>query len=231
MSWTRSIDPRVKLAYLFLGTALILLAPSLMALVVIESLLVLLILDHRIFKNWLRLLRTTGLLLVTIWGINYYLVTSGDLLASSNAVIRIFSFFTLFFLFSSSVEPDMLAQALVSLKVPYSFSWQLATAYRFIPVFEAESRRIVEAQLSRGAPLDHRLIPRLRSSIALVIPFLTGTLTKSDQLAEALVTRAWNPHAPRTNLFPLQFSACDYIAVLILSALVVVIFVSVLPVL
>lgn len=226
MSWTRSIDPRVKLAYLLLGTVLILLARSLIALVVIESLLILLILDHRIFKSWLRLLRTTGLFLVTIWGINYYLVTSGNLLASSNAVIRIFCFFTLFFLFSSSVEPDMLAQALVSLKVPYSFSWQLATAYRFIPLFEVESRRIVEAQLSRGAPLDRRLIPRLRSSIALIIPFLTGTLIKSDQLAEALATRAWNPHAPRTNLFPLQFSACDYIALLILGSLIAIIFAS-----
>ncbi|MFQ5979764.1 MAG: energy-coupling factor transporter transmembrane component T family protein [Candidatus Heimdallarchaeota archaeon] len=222
MSWTRPFDPRVKLAYLLLGTTLIFLAQTLVALLVIEGLLICLILDHRIFRNWLRLLRTTGLFLVIIWAINYYLVTSGNLIASSHAIIRILCFFTLFFLFSSSVEPDVLAQALISLKVPYSFSWQLATAYRFVPLFETQSRRIVEAQLSRGAPIDRGIIPRLKGSIALVVPLLTGTLIKSEQLAEGLAARAWNPRAPRTNLFPLHFSARDYFAVLFLGLILII---------
>ena len=212
MSWTKPIDPRVKIASLFSGTIVILLAQSLTMLVVIELLLILLILDHRAFGSWLRLLRVAGLFLLIIWGINYYLVTAGDLLSATNAVVRVLCFFTIFFLFSSSVEPDVLGQALTTLKMPYSLSWQLATAYRFIPLFEDESRRIVNAQLSRGVPLDRGLISRFKGIIALVIPFLTGTLIKSEQLAEALVARAWDPHAPRTCLYPLRMVARDYVA-------------------
>ncbi|MFX0117628.1 MAG: energy-coupling factor transporter transmembrane component T family protein [Candidatus Hodarchaeota archaeon] len=222
MSWTRPIDPRVKLAYFFLGTAIIFLAQTLFMLVALEILLIFLILDHRIFRSWLRLLRNTGFFLLIIWGINYYIITSGNLLDSTSAIMRILCFFTLFFLFSSSVDPDVLAQALISLKVPYSFAWQLATAYRFIPVFEAESRRIVEAQLSRGVPLDRGLFSRLKSSIALIVPLLSGTLIKSEQLAEALAARAWDPYEPRTNLFPLRFAARDYVAVFIFSGILII---------
>ena len=101
MSWTKPIDPRVKIAYLFSGTIVILLAQSLTMLVVIELLLILLILDHRAFGSWLRLLRVAGLFLLIIWGINYYLVTAGDLLSATNAVVRVLCFFTKLFLFSS----------------------------------------------------------------------------------------------------------------------------------
>ena len=70
----------------------------------------------------------------------------------------------------------------------------------------------MNAQLSRGVPLDRGLISRFKGIIALVIPFLTGTLIKSEQLAEALVARAWDPHAPRTCLYPLRMVTRDYVA-------------------
>ncbi len=217
LSGTQDVDPRVKILFLIVVMILIFLSRSLDQLFLLEFLILLVIFDHGLLKKWLKFTVSVIFFLIIIIGINYLIVSPGNVSAAIEAGFRILCFFSLMFWFSSSVQPDHLAQALTSLKLPYSLSWQLATAYRFIPLFETETKRVVEAQLSRGIPLDKGIFPRIKGSINLVIPLLANTLIKSDQLAEALVTRSWDPRKKRTNLYPLKMHSYDYFILTIIT--------------
>ena len=216
MSLTKTIDPRLKLFYLFSLIILIFLSKSLIHLLSCELLILVVIIDQGIVKKWLKFSVSVSILLILIIGVNYWLIVPGDENTAFIAALRIFCYFSVMFWFSSSVEPDTLAQILTALKIPYAFSWQLSTAYRFIPLLELETKKVVEAQVSRGIPLDRGFVTRIKSTIKLIIPLLASTLTKSDQLAEALIVRGWNPKIKRTELYPLKMRPIEYCIFIVL---------------
>ena len=92
----------------------------------------------------------------------------------------------------------------------------LSIALRFIPTLLDETNRIIKAQESRGADFKHgSIIKRFAAIISLVIPLFVSAIERSEELANSMEARGYDPRAKRTRYKVLKFSWRDLIALLL----------------
>ncbi len=86
----------------------------------------------------------------------------------------------------------------------------IAIALRFIPTLLEETMRIMKAQASRGVDfLNGKLQEKLRAIIALIVPLFISAFQRSEELANAMEARGYNPSAPRTRYRQLVWKTRD----------------------
>ena len=111
----------------------------------------------------------------------------------------------------------------------HEIAMTLSIALRFIPTLLDETERIMKAQASRGVDFNHGgLFKRFGAVIALIIPLFVSALERSEELANAMIVRGYDPRAKRTRYRLLRFSWRDIIAFLLVGlafAAVIVMFV------
>lgn len=111
----------------------------------------------------------------------------------------------------------------------HEIAMTLSIALRFIPTLLDETERIMKAQASRGVDFNHGgLFKRFGAIVALIIPLFVSALERSEELANAMIVRGYDPKAKRTRYRLLKFSWRDIIAFLFIGALfagVIVLFV------
>lgn len=103
----------------------------------------------------------------------------------------------------------------------------ISIALRFIPTLLDETDRIMKAQSSRGVDFKHgKLSSRLRAIISLIIPLFVSSFQRSEELADSMEARGYDPKAKRTRYRVLRFSLVDLAGFLlvgvILSATIVI---------
>ena len=97
----------------------------------------------------------------------------------------------------------------------------ISIALRFLPTFLHEIERIKEAQMARGAKFKTgSLLQRTMAYRALAVPLVFNTLRRADELALAMEGRAYK-RGPRTYLNELHLSRIDYIALLVMTLMIV----------
>ncbi len=102
-------------------------------------------------------------------------------------LIAVSGAFTLFF---RTTLPEDLAGALVKMGVPYVFAFILTTALEFIPIIRRKIAGIIDAQRSRGIPLEFGW-RALRYYPALFIPIMVTSFSLADELAMAMESRGF----------------------------------------
>ena len=101
----------------------------------------------------------------------------------------------------------------------HEIAMTLSIALRFIPTLLDETERIMKAQASRGVDFNHGgLFKRFGAVIALIIPLFVSALERSEELANAMIVRGYDPRAKRTRYRLLRFSWRDLIAFLLVGA-------------
>lgn len=104
----------------------------------------------------------------------------------------------------------------------HNIALMVSMAIRFIPTLHIEINNIREAQLARGANFQ----PGLRGKVGLIIciatPLTISILRRSDELVQAMEARGYQP-GKRTYLRELVFTAKDYIALGIISLIIIII--------
>ena len=96
----------------------------------------------------------------------------------------------------------------------------LSIALRFIPTLLDETERIMKAQASRGVDFNHGgIFKRFGAIIALIIPLFVSALERSEELANAMIVRGYDPKAKRTRYRLLRFSWRDIIAFLFIGGI------------
>jgi energy-coupling factor transport system permease protein len=96
----------------------------------------------------------------------------------------------------------------------------LSIALRFIPTLLDETERIMKAQASRGVDFNHGgIFKRFGAIIALIIPLFVSALERSEELANAMIVRGYDPRAKRTRYRLLRFSWRDIIAFLFIGGI------------
>ncbi len=107
----------------------------------------------------------------------------------------------------------------------HEIAMTLSIAIRFIPTLLDETGRIMRAQESRGVDFKGgKLKEKLRAIVALIVPLFVSALQRSDELANAMIARGYDPQAKRTRYRVLRFSWRDIIVLMLaLSFLVGVI--------
>jgi len=92
----------------------------------------------------------------------------------------------------------------------------ITLALRFIPTILEDVNRIMKAQASRGVDFEHgKLGAKFRAIISLIVPLFVSSFIRSDDLANAMECRGYDPQLKRTRYRKLHFSWMDLFLVLL----------------
>ena len=177
-----------------------------------------------------------GLLLVDWWIFEIHL---DSIIQTLKIVLRLALLIMLSTLFTATTKPlditvaiDDLFSWLKVFKVNvHILSMTISIALRFIPTILDETYRIMKAQASRGVDFKNgKLKEKVVAITSLIVPLLIAELSRSDELANAMEARNYNPLAVRTRYRKLTWTLKDtlsmIIAFLILAIIIVIVILS-----
>lgn len=139
-------------------------------------------------------------------------------------ILRLILLISLAMVLTSSTRPMDLTYAfewyMHPLKVihfpVHEIAMTLSIALRFIPTLLDETNRIMKAQESRGADFKHgSIFRRFGAIISLIIPLFVSAIERSEQLANAMEARGYDPRAKRTRYKVLKGHPCDIVALVV----------------
>ena len=99
----------------------------------------------------------------------------------------------------------------------HEISMTISIALRFIPTILDETTRIMKAQSSRGVDFTHGVMRRFRAIVSLIIPLFVSAIERSEELANAMEARGYDPRAKRTHFRKMKFTHVDLIALFIIA--------------
>jgi energy-coupling factor transport system permease protein len=116
---------------------------------------------------------------------------------------------------------EYLLLPLSKLKVPVeNLAAILSISFRFIPTLVEEGVRIKKAQSSRGAQFEAvKIMVRLKSYLAILIPLFEASLARAEELGEAMDSRCYTSHPNKVRMSSLKLKRKD---ILLMGLLVVV---------
>ena len=141
-------------------------------------------------------------------------------------ILRLILMISLTMVLTSTTKPMDMTYAfewyMTPLKVvrfpAHEIAMTLSIALRFIPTLLDETERIMKAQASRGVDFNRGgLFKRFGAVIALIIPLFVSALERSEELANAMIVRGYDPRAKRSRYRKLIFSWRDIIAFLFIG--------------
>ena len=240
------LDPRTKLIGTVVFIAALFCAKSWGSYAVVIAFLALVMLLSRIgpkavlkgLKPLLYIILFTAILNLffsggdVIWQFHFLKITRQGLVTAVYMLLRVVLLVAGTFLLTYTTSPlaitDGLEQLLSPLKklhVPvYEFSLLMSLALRFIPTLIEDTDRIMSAQKSRGAEFDTgRLTDRAKALLPLLIPLFVSAFRRSEELATAMECRCFNGSEGRSRMKQLSMKSCDWAALVILLALLIVV--------
>ncbi len=195
------LDPRTKLFLAFCLAVLVTIANQQVEIIGTYVLLLILIAGlHQIkaYLRWLRLVLPMALFFgaVTWWSTTWAL--------GSLAGFKLLVLTTVFFTFFASTLPEDLSNALVKMGMPYTVAFIMTAALQFVPVIGRKAKTVLDAQRSRGIPLEPGW-SALRHYPAFLGPLLIQSFQLAEELAEAMEARGFgNPQRTYLHTYRLQ---------------------------
>lgn len=104
-----------------------------------------------------------------------------------------------------TTEPNEIVLGLTRLRVPYRVALLVSTTFRFVPLLLEEFGAIKDAQKLRGIDLESYGVGRKLVALGrMLVPLITGCMTKGQAMEIALQARGFTGSADRTSLHPLR---------------------------
>lgn len=157
------------------------------------------------------------------------------ILQSLKIILRLVLMISLSMILTATTKPLELTYALEWYLKPlkiirfpvHEVAMTISIALRFIPTILGEVQRIMKAQSSRGVDFKHgKLSSRFKAIISLIIPLFISAFERSEQLADAMEARGYDPKQKRTRYRKLSFHFADIFAFLlcggILAAVIII---------
>ena len=150
------------------------------------------------------------------------------ILQSLKIILRLVLMISLSMILTATTKPLELTYALewylTPLKVikfpAHEVAMTISIALRFIPTILGEVERIMKAQSSRGVDFKHgKLSTRFKAIISLIIPLFISAFERSEELADAMEARGYDPKQKRTRYRKLHFHIRDLFIFLLCGAL------------
>lgn len=146
-----------------------------------------------------------------------------SLLDAAKILIRLVSMITLMMVFTSSTKPLEMTDAFEWYLTPFKWiglpthelAMILSIALRFIPTILEDTQRIMNAQASRGVDFKYGgPVTKVRAVISLIIPLFVSAFIRSEELADAMECRGYDPRGKRTKYRVAKFTWRDIIGTL-----------------
>ena len=156
--------------------------------------------------------------------INNYPIYWDSFYQTGYIILRILMMLGLTMILTSSTKPmemtygfEWYMTPLKVIKFPaHEIAMTISIALRFIPTLLDETKRIMKAQESRGVDFSHgSLGKKFKAIISLIVPLLVSSFQRSDELADAMEARAYDPRGKRSHYRILRFTYRDIIGILI----------------
>ncbi|MFW6135928.1 MAG: energy-coupling factor transporter transmembrane component T family protein, partial [Chloroflexota bacterium] len=184
---TMRLDPRTRLILALLYAVLIVASHQPLWLLVELGAVALVVVVVGEGKAYLRWLRLVAAMTVSWFAISWL---AFDLPTAVSASLRLVTLTSTFFVFFRTTPPEHLGNALVKSGLPYEVAFVLTTSVQFVPVLTRKAQNVLDAQRSRGIPLEPGL-SALRHYPALMAPLLIQAFELGDQLAAAMESRGF----------------------------------------
>ncbi|MDD1766903.1 MAG: energy-coupling factor transporter transmembrane protein EcfT [Candidatus Methanomethyliaceae archaeon] len=210
------IDPRSKLIYVILFTALTVyfINPLLLLLVLSSSFPIVLI--SKISNRWIQSIKGSLIFIAFIFIFNFIAIvlTTGSIwLAVTSGIsmaIRFIALISIFSVFFLTTSPEDLTQSMVQMRIPYDYALTFNMAMRFVPTLSREAQIIMDAQRSRGLEMEKgNLIQRIRNYIPVLIPLIVSSFRRAELVADAMESRAFGATKKRSSLYVLKMENRD----------------------
>ena len=107
------------------------------------------------------------------------------------------------------------------IKVPVSvLAMTISLTLRFIPTLYEETRKIMNAQASRGVDFQEgKIKDKVTQIISLLVPMFVISFKRAEDLSNAMEARGYVIGAKRTRIDELKFKALDYVSFVLCLAL------------
>ena len=114
---------------------------------------------------------------------------------------------------------EWLMHPLSFIKIPVAeIAMMLSLTLRFIPTLLIETEKIMKAQASRGIDFNEgNLIEKIKQIVTLLIPMFFISITRAEDMANAMEARGYVIGAKRSNIDELKFGFRDYLSFVVVA--------------
>ncbi|MDJ0617784.1 MAG: energy-coupling factor transporter transmembrane component T [Calothrix sp. MO_192.B10] len=203
-SFLSQINPLLKIVICIFLISFAFLLQKILSLGLLVGLL-LILLFSQVNLKFTRILKVTILL-------GLFLILStwllGDFNKSLFSALRLLAITLPTPLLASTTAPSDLIRALQASRLPGFLVLSLMLIWRFLPIIQQETQRIIEANQLRGVNLSRQ--PR-QWFTGLFIPLIFQIVAYADDVTIGLQTRGYDPAVPRSNSQPLIWKMQDLV--------------------
>jgi energy-coupling factor transport system permease protein len=204
---TMPLDPRTKLFLTLCFALLVIIGNRSLEISGVYGLTLVLILalgEIKAYLKWLRLVLPMAIFFgaVTWWTTTWMI--------GCMAGLKLLALTSVFFVFFATTVPEDLGNALVKIGLPYTVAFVMTAALQFVPIIGRKAKAVLDAQRSRGIPLEPGW-SALRHYPAFLGPLLIQSFQLAEELAEAMEARGFgNPQ--RSFLQDFRLKTLDWFA-------------------
>lgn len=182
-----SLDPRTKLIIAFFFTILVVASKGLHWLLPEWGALAAFLLVIGKGQDYVYWLRFSLPMALFFGGVTWW--TAG-LDSGLRAALTLIILVSVFFVFFQTTAPEDLGNSLVKIGLPYPVAFVFSTSLQFVPVIARKAKTVLDAQRSRGIPLEVGW-SALRHYPAFLGPLLIQAFQLAEELAAAMEARGF----------------------------------------
>ncbi|MFA6645251.1 MAG: energy-coupling factor transporter transmembrane protein EcfT [Bacilli bacterium] len=151
-----------------------------------------------------------------------------SILQSAKIILRLVMMISLTLILTATTKPLDLTYALEWYMYPlklikfptHEIAMTISIALRFIPTLLDETMRIMNAQASRGVDFEHgKIKEKIKAILSLIVPLFMSAFQRSEELANAMDARGYNPRAKRTRYRNLHWGVGDTFSLIFITVL------------
>jgi energy-coupling factor transport system permease protein len=241
-SFIHRLDPRIKMLamILFMVSIFIRFASVpmnfLMYGIIFIIIATMMMLAHVKFKTLFKQLKALWIMMIFLLIINTILPNTGPHFSIGNwniywnaifqtlyILVRLILMISLTLILTATTRPLDLTYAiewyLLPLKVirfpTHEIAMTISIALRFIPTLLDETYRIMKAQASRGVDfVGGKFKEKIRAIVSLIVPLFISAFQRSEELANAMEARGYNPSGKRTRYRVMKWAMRDTYALI-----------------
>ena len=154
----------------------------------------------------------TSHVVAQLWG--GHVLTLEQLWYHLNLVLKYLSSIPIVLLFVCTTQPSEFAASLNKIGVPYSISYAVALALRYIPDIQKEYNDISKAQQARGIEMSKKvsLVKRLKAASTILIPLIMLSMDQIETVSNAMELRGFGKNKKRTWYMARPFTKWDILS-------------------